>query len=256
MGNRHSLYLRYLLLSLTLIPSATAAAETLKLAIANSTCDIFSQVNQRFSAAQPIQLELTCKASGLLAKGLQGKVIDADLFISANQEWMDYMIKEKLVNPEEVTTPWRNHLVVATARSSALAIDRWEDLASPAVQEILIGDPSLAPFGRYAKQALQRTDLWPQVIHKISSRKNIAILAEDLNTAGEGSVGILFGSNLTPGHRLLFRVNPDWHDAVRYYMAPLANSTKRDTVAKLISFLASDPITALFTEHGYISGQP
>jgi len=228
-----------------------ARAGELTLALANSTCDAMTRVEALYRASHPVNFTHQCKSSGLLAKGMRGGALNADIFVSADREWMDFAVENGLVDPERVTSPWGNALVVATPKSSPMQRLDWEELASDKVTVILIGDPSTAPFGRYAKEALEASGLWDRVKDKIQTRKNIELLADSLGTSSPGTVGILFKTNLTDQLRPLHTVKKSLHQPIRYYMAPLKTSAGNVEVAAFLEFMQSKAAKDIFQAEGF-----
>jgi len=226
-------------------PTALYASE-LNLAVANSTCSAIKKVGQLFEQRNSTSINYICKSSGRLAKGLNGNTITADIYISANRKWMDYMIENRLVEGDDVISPWGNKLVVATKKDSQLQISEWSMLTSNEVRKILIGDPGTAPFGRYAKEALQSTDIWEKVKYKIETKKHITLLAETLADSDVNTVGILFASNITARLRKIYAVNNAWHSPIRYYMAPIKGSDKKDEVLALLEFIQESKAQEIF----------
>jgi molybdate transport system substrate-binding protein len=221
-------------------------AGELRLALANSTCAAMKQVGALYQQQRAVDIRYVCKSSGLLAKGLAGGALTADLFLSADAEWMDYAVEKGLVARKNVTRPFGNALVLAVPAGSPLRVARWEDLAAAKVTTILIGDPSHAPFGRYAKQALEASGLWARVKGKIETRKNIALLVESLAAADAGTVGILFKSSLDDQLRESLAVNKAWHQPVRYYLAPLDASAADAETQSFLKFLRSRAALEIF----------
>lgn len=229
----------------------TVQAAALNLAVADSTCDAMKKVGELYNAKSPVQFNFICKSSGLLAKGMRGGALNADIFVSADREWMDFAIEHGLVAPEQVVSPWGNTLVVASAKGSPLRFTGWQDLASDKVTTILIGDPGTAPFGRYAKQALETSGIWERVKHKIETRKNISLLAESLAGANATTVGILFKTHLNGELRAVFAVDKAWHPPIRYYMAPLKASAGQSEVAHFLKFTRGTGARAVFKAEGF-----
>jgi len=238
----------YLLLTgiLGFFSTTLVAAEELNLAVANSTCSTIKEVGRIFEKRNNITINYICKSSGRLAKGLNGSLIKADIYISANRKWMDYMVRNNLVQADQITSPWGNELVVATQKDSQLIISDWSELTSVKVKSILIGDPGTAPFGRYAKQAMQSTGIWDSVKNKIKTKKHITLLAETLAESDANTVGILFTSNINEKHREIFTVNTSWHPPIRYYMAPVNNPVKNDKIISLLEFIQGNEAREVF----------
>lgn len=232
------------------LTAGQAQAGELSLAVANSTCTAIKEVGKLFEQRNDITIKYICKSSGRLAKGLNGSTIKADVYISANRKWMDYMIDNALVDSAQVTSPWGNELVVATPKDSQLEISEWTELESDKVKTILIGDPGTAPFGRYAKQAMQSTGIWETVKKKIKTKKHITLLAETLAESDAETVGVLFASNIDDRHRQVYLVNESWHPPIRYYMAPVRNGAD-DTVTALLDFIQGSEAKKIFQDEKF-----
>jgi len=153
----------YYLSLFILVYSTNIKASELTLAVANSTCSVIKKLGNLYTTKHNIKFKYICKSSGRLAKGIKGQAISADLYLSANKTWMDFVVKGGIVSQDSVVNPWGNSLVVAVPKSSPLKLNQWQDLTEKKIKTIMIGDPGTAPFGRYAKQAMQNGDIWSKV---------------------------------------------------------------------------------------------
>ncbi len=246
----------FLMLAAAACFAPSAQARELTLALANSACDAMSRAEALFRPGAPVEFTNICKSSGLLAKGLHGGALKADIFISADREWMDYAVNNGLVDAREVSSLWGNVLVVAVPNDSPLERLRWQDLATDRVRVILIGDPSNAPFGRHAKEAFEASGLWERVKGKIETRKNMELLAESLAASGPDTVGILFISHLTNQLRPLHTVRKELHQPIRYYMAPLKASADVPEVRDFLKFLRGRVARRVFEAAGFDVSAP
>lgn len=233
-----------------------ARAGEITLALANSTCGAMNKAGDLYRANHSVRFIYLCKSSGLLAKGLRGGALKADIFVSADGEWMDFAVENGLVPTSRIASPWGNALVVATPKGSPIQRLDWQDLASDKVTAILIGDPSNAPFGRHAKEALEASGLWDRVKHKIETRKHVELLAESLATSSPGTVGILFKSNMTDRLRQLHTVKRNLHSPIRYYIAPLNAAAGNAEVTAFLNFLQSKAVREIFQAHGFDLSAP
>lgn len=252
---RHWLFVSLSVFVAAALPAQARAGE-LTLALANSTCEAMNRAADLYRASHPTRFVYLCKSSGLLAKGMRGGALKADVFVSADREWMDFAVEHGLVAADQVISLGGNTLVVATPKSSPIRDLDWPQLASDKVTTILIGDPSTAPFGRHAKEALEASGLWDRVKHRIQTRKNIELLAESLGTSSPGTVGILFKTNLTDQLRQLHTVDKKLHRPIRYYMAPLAASAGNADVKDFIEFLQSKAASDIFQAEGFDVSAP
>lgn len=229
-----------------LVMTPPALAEQLRLALANSTCEVMKKIGAVYQASTPVDIDYNCKSSGLLAKGMRGGALHADIFVSADQEWMDFAVENALIDREQVSSPWGNRLVVAVSSANPLQLNSLQDLASEQVTDILIGDPSTAPFGRYAKEALESAGLWVRIKDKIATRKNITLLAESLAEKKTGTAGIMFRTNLNQHLQERFAIDTRLHKPIRYFLAPLKQSASKQEVRDFLKFLQSRTARQIF----------
>jgi molybdate transport system substrate-binding protein len=241
-----------LLLIVLLFMSTMSKAEGLTVAAANSTCDVMKKIGSLYRQQQGFSIELICKSSGRLAKGIVGRAITADIFISANKRWMDYMIEGKSVAVDSVVTPWGNSLVIAVPVNSSLVFEKWSDLQSSDIRVVMIGDPGTAPFGRYAKQAMQTTGIWGGVRDKIQTKKHITLLAETLADTDVNTVGILFRTNVGKDLKVVYALDESWHKPIRYYMAPISTTEKKSLADSFLGFLRSSQVNDLVESSGFV----
>jgi len=253
--SRHWLFISISLFIVTVFVPHARAGE-LTLALANSTCDAMNKVGDLYRANHPVRFTYICKSSGLLAKGLRGGALNADIFVSADREWMDFAVENGLAARDRVSSPWGNALVVATPKNSPMKRLDLQDLASDRVTVILIGDPSTAPFGRHGKDALVASGLWDRVKHKVQTRKNIELLADSLATSSPSTVGILFKTNLTDQLRQLHAVDKKLHQPIHYYMAPLKAAAGNAEVAPFLEFMQSKAVRDIFQAEGFDVSAP
>jgi len=232
-------------------PFQPSLAETLNLAVANSTCKAIKQVGQMYTKETGVNIDYLCKSSGRLAKGLNGNTVQADIYISANKKWMDFMIEHGLIDAGHVISPWGNKLVVAVPASSSLHMEDWQGLVGEDVKTILLGDPGTAPFGRYAKEALKHTGLWSEVREKVVTKKHITLLAETLAESDANTVGILFVSNVSDKLKIIYPVDESWHSPIYYFMGPVGSATEKPEAMDFISFIQGEKSMAIFSNSGF-----
>ncbi|MCW8915278.1 MAG: molybdate ABC transporter substrate-binding protein [Magnetovibrio sp.] len=225
--------------------------QTRTIAAANSTCTTIKKAAEIFAQRHGISFSYICKSSGRLAKGIKGGMITPDYFISANEMWMKELTKNGHIKAEVVKELWGNELVLAHPRNHPLNITTWEDIATDKIAQLLIGDPGTAPFGRYSKQALQSVGLWNKVKSKISTRKHITLLSNDLANAGAATAGMLFSTNLTEDLQTVLHVPSVWHDPIRYYGAPTADNGHDKVMTSFVSYLKSPEAQDVFSKAGF-----
>jgi len=188
----------------------------------------------------------------MLFEGMRAGVIKADLYICANRSWMHKAVKADLIDQSKIKSPWGNQLVIAALRQSPLTIYSLDDLISEKVEKVIIGDPGKAPFGRYAKEALQKAGLWSKVKQKTVSRKKISLAIEMLEREDVSTVAFLYASNLTEKLRAVFVIPETNHESIRYFVAPLKTSEEKTELTEFMAFLENRETSQRIKDSGIL----
>jgi molybdate transport system substrate-binding protein len=192
-------------------------------------------------------------ASSALARQIE-EGAPADVFISADRDWMDYLAERDLIARETAIELLGNRLVlIAPADSTATAeIVPGFDLAG------LLGDGRLAianvdavPAGRYGKAALESLGVWESVADRLAQAENVrAALA--LVSTGEAPLGIVYATDAAadPAVRILGTFPEDTHPPIVYPAAVTAEAASPDAGA-FLDFLKGETAGALFEAEGF-----
>lgn len=191
--------------------------------------------------------------SSALARQIEAGA-QADIFVSADEEWMDDVEKKGLLRPRTRVSFLRNVLVIVAPRSSTLklAVRPGFPLAQALGSgRLAIADPNGVPAGIYAKQALTRLGVWNSVAGKLAPAENVrAALA--LVTRGAAPLGIVYATDVKaePGVRAVGTFPPATHDPISYPVAVLKASNNPDA-EKFRRFLVSGEGKAIFRRFGF-----
>jgi molybdate transport system substrate-binding protein len=234
-------------------------AEEVTFFAAASTADAVNAVTARYAATVPGEgrdgpvVRPVFAASSTLAKQIvQGA--PAQLFLSASNEWMDYLERRHAIDPASRVDLLGNRLVLVTPADSrlSLAIAPGFPLARGLDGGWLaIGDPAHVPAGIYAKAALETLGVWPEVAGKTARTADVrAALA--LVDRGEAAAGIVYRSDLEIGNRVqLAGVFPETsHPPITYPLAKVAGPSS-DAAERFYRFLLGPEARAIFRAHGF-----
>lgn len=162
------------LLSLFFPDPQPAQAATVRLSVAASMTDAFKALAAAFDANHPgITVLPNFGSSGSLAKQI-ALGAPADLFISANPKWMDYLVREKKVAPATVRIFAYNTLVVVGRQTTP--ITSLADLLK--FDRIAIGSPGSVPAGQYAEQAMRAAGVYKKLL-----KMDKLVMAKDVRQA-------------------------------------------------------------------------
>jgi molybdate transport system substrate-binding protein len=243
-----------LALAVLLAPGGARAKDLLVFAAA-SLRNALDQANLAY-AATPGGVKVTASylASGALAKQIANGA-PADLFISADRKWMDYLAEKKLIQPDSRVDLLGNALVLVAARDSAIqpvTISRGTDLGSLLGDgRLAMGDPRFVPAGTYAKSALEKLGLWPSVADKLARAENVrAALA--LVSRREAPLGIVYATDVAAdkGTRIVGTFPTDSHPPI-VYPAALTATAATPTARAYLQWLQSPAAAPFFEKQGF-----
>ncbi|MEP6867810.1 MAG: molybdate ABC transporter substrate-binding protein [Novosphingobium sp.] len=178
----------------------------------------------------------------------------ADIFVSADEEWMNYVAGKGLIRAGSRVSFLSNQLVlIAPASSRArLTIGRNFPLARAlGTGRLAMADPDAVPAGKYGKAALENLGIWTSVQGKIARAENVRA-AMALVERGEAPFGIVYATDARASTRVrvigTFPANS--HPAITYPIAILKASTSPDAEG-FRRFLLSRDGKAIFTRRGF-----
>ncbi|MCI5125380.1 MAG: molybdate ABC transporter substrate-binding protein, partial [Candidatus Electrothrix sp. AR5] len=131
-------------------------AETVHLSAASSMTDTLKEIITSFTAAHPdVHIRPNFGSSGSLAKQIE-QGAPADVYISANPKWMQYLIKQRMIAPGTKRIFAYNRLIfIGEKRRAPISMNKLTGL-----NRIALGSPKNVPAGQYAKQAMEQAGVY------------------------------------------------------------------------------------------------
>ncbi len=242
-------------LGLALLGASVPAAQAADLLVfaAASLKNALDDVAAAYAAGGGGKPAISYAASGPLAKQIESGA-PADLFLSADLDWMDYVQKKNLIRPDSRANLLGNRLVLVAPADSTAKVDIAQNF--PLAQllgdgRLAVGDPASVPAGKYGQQALQKLGVWDQVKAKTANADSVrAALA--LVSRGEAPFGIVYETDATAdkGVKIVGIFPEDSHPPVIYPVAITAESKNPDA-AKFLAFLESPQAAPYFQKQGF-----
>jgi molybdate transport system substrate-binding protein len=243
-----------LLVALAAAPQPAAARDRITVFAAASLRNALADVDATFTAATGIAVTASYAATSALAKQIE-QGAPADVFVAADQAWMDYAVRHKLVQPQTRVDLLGNRLVLIAPKASRLehvTIAHGFDIARLAGDgRIAVANVTAVPAGRYAKAALQSLGAWPAAERKLAQAENVrAALA--YVARGETQIGIVYETDarVEPGVKIVGRFPESSHPPIVYPAAAVAAS-KNAQVPRYLQFLQSPAAKAIFERYGF-----
>lgn len=186
-------------------------------------------------------------ASSALARQIEAGA-PAQVFISADREWMDYLEKKNALKPGSRRDLLGNRLVWIVPASNPISKEPLSVLAQD--DRLALADPRHVPAGKYAKAALEAMGLWTSVATRVAAAENVrAALA--LVARGEAPLGIVYETDARaePKVRIAARIDAKLHAPIVYPAAALRGAG--EAALRYLDFLASPRAAAIFEKHGF-----
>lgn len=245
--------LLFLALVLFLYERGPARAEDLVLFAASSLTDVVSDLTLAYEQETGLAVKTAFASSARLARKIElgGNI---DVFLSANRLWVQYLVDQGFVNADQTRPVAGNRLVLiaATAPLYPPPQDFSNLQAALSAGRLAIGNPDTAPVGRYARQALEKAGLWPDVKDRIAPMPNArAVLA--MVERGEVVAGIVYATDAQISNRVqvIDDIPPDYHSPITYTAAIVSPSEPGGPAAAFIDFLSSSKGQAIIARHGF-----
>jgi molybdate transport system substrate-binding protein len=214
--------------SATPAPDKEGQAQPVTVFAAASLTDALQQIAAHLEPGGT-QMRLSSASSSTLARQIENGAA-ADIFVSADEEWMAYLDARQLIAKDTWTRPIGNDLVIVapTDGIDSIALDPKFDLAGLlGERRLAVGDPAHVPAGRYAQQALEHYGWWKAVDPHLARAENVrATLA--LVERGETPLGIVYTTDAKASKsvRVVATFPADSHEPILYSFAAVAG---RDT---------------------------
>jgi molybdate transport system substrate-binding protein len=206
--------------SLAFAPTAGRADEALTVFAAASFRDVLEDVAEGYQVRTGTEIRLVLAASSVLARQIDAGA-PADLFVSANEDWVTWLADRGRIEPAEIRVIAGNRLVIALAPGVG-AQGGAEALLSRG--RFAMGDPAHVPAGVYAKSALESLGLWTKLSPRAVFTENVRIALEFVRR-GEVGAAIVYASDLKLAPELVKALEfPEHsHPPIRYGAAPIKN---------------------------------
>jgi molybdate transport system substrate-binding protein len=192
-------------------------------------------------------------ASSALARQIE-QGAPADLFISADLDWMDYAAGKNLIRPDSRFNLLGNKIVLIAPRDSrttTLALTGGDLARALAGGKLSMGNVDAVPAGKYGKAALEKLGAWTSVKDSIAQAENVRA-ALVLVARGEAPLGIVYGTDAAaePGVKVVATFPADSHPPITY-PAALTRESKNADAKSFLDFLRSAKARAVFEKQGF-----
>jgi len=233
---------------------AIAEDKTLTVFAAASMKNALDEIDTAFTAGTGVKVSASYAASSTLAKQIE-QGAPADIFVSADTDWMDYAVGKRDINESTRVNLLGNSIVLIAPKDSRIdnvAIAPGFDLASLAGDgRIATGDVRSVPVGKYAKAALEKLGAWEAAEPKFAMAESVRA-ALTLVARSEAALGIVYSTDarVEPGVKIVATFPADTHPPIIYPVA--ATATAKPEARQYLDYLHSSAAKAVLERYGFI----
>lgn len=196
-------------------------------------------------------------ASSTLARQIAAGA-QADVFFSADTDWMDFLESHRLIDPRTRRDIAGNRLalIAPTGRRVTLAIRKGFDLAGALgpTGRLAVAEPDSVPAGRYARDALRALGVWGSVAGRLIPAENVRAALEYVARA-EAPLGIVYETDalIEPRVRIVGLFPAQSHPPITYPAAVVGaeSAGRRGAADRFVRFLASPQAQRIFHKYGF-----
>ena len=235
-------------------PRCIAAAKPLTVYAPASTAGYWLTLEYDWIGRTGAGIRFVTGSSGALARQIEYGA-PANVFVSANPEWVEYLQDRKQIDGRSKVTVMRNSLIVISGKENSQGKQASQTTALKdvfrAFDRVAIGDPRHVPAGIYAKQALEKLGLWKTVKKRTARASNVrsAYLLVD---RGVADLGIVYRTDVGKRStvKTLAAIPTSLHDPIRY--VAVGTNLKHPETRRFLDYLVSPVVRKHFRDSGFI----
>jgi len=239
-------------LLLALAAAVAARAETITVFAAASLKDALDENVKAYGSKAGDRVVVSYAASSALAKQIEAGA-PADIFISADLDWMDYLEQRRLIRSDTRRNLLRNRLVLIAPADSAASVDIAPGFPLARLLgngRLAMANPDAVPAGKYGKASLEALGVWKDVQSKVASTENVRA-ALVLVSRGEAPLGIVYRTDaaVDPKVRVVGVFPESTHPPIIYPIAETA--VAKAAAAAFVAWLNRPEARAIFQKYGF-----
>lgn len=236
---------------LLILTTFTLASEKITVYAAASTNNVISELTEFYQNKNQVKILTSFASSSTLAKQINFGA-SADIFLSANSKWMDFLEENQKIKATTRKNLVYNSLVLVSGRLKdfKISFDKKFDFPNSFEGKIAIGDPTHVPAGIYAKESLEFFDWWktlkPKMIHAFDVRSALTFVERK-----ETTLGIVYATDakISKKVKVIAEFPQESHSEIAYPIALTQNS--KSQAKDFFDFLFSEKAKEIFQKHGF-----
>ena len=230
-----------------------ARGDAITVSAAISMKDALEEVARTYEKRTGDDVQLNFGSSGQLMTQI-ARGAPVDVFISAAEEQMDQLARDRQIDPQTRVDVAGNRLVLIVPGDLTGARMSFEGLSDKRFKRISIGQPESVPAGKYAMQVLSKLALVDALRERLVYGANVRQVLSYVER-GEVEAGIVYQTDARAARNVSVVATADesWHEPIRYPAAVVSASKYPDRARRFVEFLRQDEAQQVLTGHGFTS---
>jgi molybdate transport system substrate-binding protein len=233
---------------------AARGAETLSIAAASNLTYALEALDAEFRNTSPsVDVTTTAGASGSLVAQIRDGA-PYDVFLSADLEFAEALVKSGSADAGSLTPFAVGRLVIWTVKPGVDISDIAATVRSPAVRVLAIASPDSAPYGRAARQALEKLGLWPVAVPKLVTAENISQATQFVETGNADAGFVALSAVVSPrlrGKGRWLEVPAGLYEPLTQVAVITSHGSANPQSARFVAFLGSAAARRVLNGFGY-----
>jgi molybdate transport system substrate-binding protein len=239
--------------TLGLVPPAAAQGRDVLIFAAASLKTALDEIAAQWQRETGKKVSISYAASNTLIKQIE-QGAPADIFISADLDWMDYGLRKDLIKADTRSNLLGNRLVLVAPKDANVSINvapGFDLAASLKGGRLAMGNIDAVPAGKYGKAALEKLGAWNGVKDKIAQAESVRA-ALVLVSRGEAPLGLVYQTDAAsdPTVKIVATFPESTHPSIIYPIA-LTKESRSAQAPSLLSYIRSPAARAAFERQGF-----
>lgn len=220
----------------------------LTISVATSLSNPINKIIKEYENENNVKVNINFGGSGTLKSQIENGA-DVCAYFSANEKFMDELVEKNIVKEDEINVPISNSLVLIKSDKCKYDIKSLEDLLKYDVT-MAIGQIDTVPAGQYAKESLEKLNIFNEIKDKLVYGKDISAVKNYVETS-EVDLGIVYKSDSIDlkNSQVVLEIPQNLHEKINYTLAPINNS---EDGKKIIEFINSKYSKKILREYGFL----
>ena len=210
----------------------------------------FEEIGPLFERDTGVKVEFTFGSSGNLARQIENGA-PIDVYASADESFVSELQTEGLIVENSRRVYALGRLALISNRQTGLDLKRPQDLTSPGVKHVAIANPDHAPYGKAARQALERAGVWEQIRPKLVYGENVRQALQFVQT-GNAEAGIVALSIAGVPEATYTLIDQRLYDPLRQEMAVVRGTRQEATAREFVALVGGPQGGPVMKKYGFV----